>query len=171
MPWWLLIPLAILGPLKTQRRKEYVMFSLVLLNKDGGGIHKLHLAFLPDDFVVPEGKIISLKMDFHISSSDPLAGGHCHRPVEAYFYLGEAYGQVCRDGFKFFETDENYRTRFGCYDLHIIIQGTSAKDVMSLRNHIMELINSGRSWQTINNLNLKPSRPNRLQRLKHCLGF
>src|SRR3989338_2949866 len=92
------------------RRKEErssTMSSLVLLNRDGIVARKLQLVSLPSDFVIPEGMTVSWKMELHASSSDPAAGWHGPRePVEAYFYLGNAQAQICRNGFKEFESEE-----------------------------------------------------------------
>lgn len=135
------------------------MSSLVLLNRDGNVARKLQFVTLPDDFIVPEGMTVSWRMDLHLWSFDPLAGwrGPCE-PVEAYFYLGNARGQVCRNGFKEFETDNRSRFRFGPRDLTITVQGTSAKDVMELRERILHLINTGVRWNASNDLNPKPKR-------------
>jgi len=135
------------------------MSSLVLLNRDGVVARKLQLVSLPSDFVIPEGMTVSWKMELHASSSDPLAGWRGPRePVEAYFYLGNAQAQVCRNGFKEFESDEHHRLRFGSRILTVTVQGTSAKDVMELRDRIMHFIHSGASWNVSNDLNPKPKR-------------
>ena len=135
------------------------MSSLVLLNRDGIVARKLQLVSLPSDYVIPEGMTVSWKMEFHVSYSDPLAGLRRPRePVEAYFYLGNAQGQVCRNGFKESESDEHYRLRFGSRILSVTVQGTSAKDVMELRERILHLIHSGLSWSVSNDLNPKPKK-------------
>ena len=135
------------------------MSSLVLLNRDGVVARKLQLVSLPSDFVIPEGMTVSWKMELHASFSDPLAGWRGPRePVEAYFYLGNAQAQVCRNGFKESETDDRYRMRFASRNLTIIVQGTSAKDVMELRDRIIHFIHSGVSWNVSNDLNPKPKR-------------
>ena len=133
------------------------MSSLVLLNRDGNVARKLQFVSLPDDYVVPEGMTVSWRMDLHLSSSDPLAGWCGPRePLEAYFYLGNARAQVCRNGFKEREEDNRYRMRYASRDLTITIQGTSAKDVMELRDRILHLINSDARWEASNDLNPKP---------------
>ncbi len=133
------------------------MSSLVLLNRDGVVARKLQLVSLPSDYVVPEGMMVSWKMELRASSSDPLAGWRGPRePVEAFFYLGNAQAQVCRNGFEESESDDHYRLRFASRILIITVQGTSAKDVMDLRDRIMHLIHSGFSWNVSNDLNPKP---------------
>ncbi|MBI2024752.1 MAG: hypothetical protein HYT03_01500 [Candidatus Harrisonbacteria bacterium] len=133
------------------------MSSLVLLNRDGVVARKLQLVSLPSNFVIPEGMTVSWKMELHVSSSDPLAGWCGPRePVEAYFYLGNAQAQVRRNGFKESERDDQHRLRFGSRALVITVQGTSAKDVMGLRDRVMHLINSGARWEVSNDLNPKP---------------
>ena len=135
------------------------MSSLVLLNRDGDVARKLQLVSLPSDFVIPEGMTVSWKMEFHASSSDPLAGWRGPRePMEAYFYLGNAWAQVCRNGFKKSELDDHYRLRFASRILTVMVQGTSAKDVMELRDRIMHFIRSGVGWNVSNDLNPKPKR-------------
>ncbi len=135
------------------------MSSLVLLNRDGVVARKLQLVSLPSDFVIPEGMTVSWKMELQASSSDPLAGWLGPRePVEAYFYLGNAWAQVCRNGFKWSERDDQHRLRFGSRVLTITVQGTSAKDVMELRDYVMHLINSGAHWEVSNDLNPKTKR-------------
>src|SRR3989344_3881321 len=136
------------------------MSSLVLLNNEGVVARKLQLVSLPSDFVIPEGMTVSWKMELHASSSDPLARWRGPRePVEAYFYLGNAQAQVCRNGFKESKSDDHYRRlRFASRILTVIVQGTSAKDVMELRDRIMHLIHSGASWNVSNELNPKSKR-------------
>ena len=139
------------------------MSSLVLLDGEGAVARKLQLVSLPEDYVVPEGMTVSWRSDLRASSSDPFAVLHGPpEQVEAYFYLGNAWGQVCRDGFKGYERDDQQRMRFGSRDLTITVQGTSAKDVMELRDRIMQLINSGDRWEVSNDLNPKKSLVRRL---------
>ena len=147
------------------------MSSLVLLNRDGVVARKLQLVSLPSDYVVPEGMTVSWKMELHASSSDPLAGWRGPRePVEAFFYLGNAQAQVCRNGFKESEEDDHYRLRFASRILTVTVQGTSAKDVMDLRDRIMHLIHSGVSWNVSNDLNPKP-KIGLLHQLKKMIGM
>ena len=133
------------------------MSSLVLLNSEGVVARKLQLVSLPDDYIVPEGMTVSWKMDIHASSRDPLASFDRQEPVEAYFYLGDARGQVCRGEVKRYELDNLFGPmRYGSRTLTVTVQGTSAKDVMQLRDYIMHLINSGARWEVSNDLNPKP---------------
>ena len=141
------------------------MSSLVLLNNEGVVARKLQLVSLPDDYVVPEGMTVSWKMDMQVSSRDPLASFRRSEPVEAYFYLGSARGQICRGEVKQYERDDRFGPmRYGSRALTITVQGTSAKDVMELRDRIMHLIRSGVCWEVSNDLNPKPKR-GLLQRL------
>ena len=143
------------------------------MSRDGVVARKLQMVSLPSDYVVPEGMIVSWRTELHASSSDPLAGWRGPRePVEAFFYLGNAQGQVCRNGFKESEESEynNHRLRFGSRNLIVTVQGTSAKDVMELRDHIMHLINSGASWSVSNYLNPKPKK-GLLQKFKKVVGM
>lgn len=134
------------------------MSSLVLLNGEGVVVRKLQLVSLPSDYVIPEGMTVSWRTDLHASSRDPLAGLFGPKePVEAYFYLGNAQGQVCRSGFKEYEQDDRFGPmHYGSRVLTVTVQGTSAKDVMELRDRIMHLIHSGAHWEVSNDLNPKP---------------
>lgn len=144
------------------------MSSIVLLNRDGVVAKKLALVSLPDDYVIPDGMTVSWRTELHVFSRSALASlGSPREPVEAFFYLGKTQGQVCRDGFKPYEPKDNCLTGL-CYDsriLTITVQGTSAKDVMELRDRIMHLINSHATWEVSNDLNPKP-KIGFLQRLK-----
>lgn len=156
------------------RRKEErssVMSSLVLLNRDGVVARKLQIVSLPSDYAIPEGMTLSWRTEIHVSSSDPVAGWRGPKePVEAFFYLGNAQGQVCRNGFKESERDDQYRLRFASRNLTVTVQGASAKDVMELREHILHLIHSGAKWNVSNDLNPKPKK-GLLQRLKKMVGI
>lgn len=130
------------------------MSGLVLLDRDGVVARKLQLVSLPSDYVIPEGMMVSWRIELRVSSIDPQAP---LEPVEAYFYLGSAWGQICRSEIK--QDDEQNRsgpTRYNPRTLTITVQGTSAKDVMKLRERILHLINSGARWEASNNLNLNP---------------
>lgn len=145
------------------------MSSLVLLNGEGVVARKLQLVSLPSDYVVPEGMTVSWRMDLHASSCDPLASFGPKEPVEAYFYLGNAQGQVCRDGFKEYERNDRFGPmRYGSRVLTVTVQGTSAKDVMELRDRIMHFIHSGVRWNVSNDLNPKCGL---LQWLKKLVGM
>jgi len=156
------------------RRKEErssVMSSLVLLNRDGVVARKLQLVSLSSDYAIPEGMAVSWRTELHVSSSDPLVGWCGPRePVEAFFYLGNAQGQVCRNGFRESESDDQHRLQFGSRNLAVTVQGTAAKDVMELRDRIMHLIYSGVSWNVSNDLNPKP-RKGLLRGLKKMVGM
>ncbi|MFH1169974.1 MAG: hypothetical protein V1704_00165 [Candidatus Vogelbacteria bacterium] len=150
------------------------MSSLVLLNSDGIVARKLQLVSLPSGYVVPEGMIVSWRTELSVSSSLPVPFStisSSREPVEAFFYLGKAQGQVYRDEFKKFERDsQNGTMRYNSRRLTITVQGTSAKDVMELRDRIMHLIHSCVSWSASNDLNPKPRR-GFLQRLKKMVGM
>ena len=147
------------------------MSSLVLLNNEGVVARKLQLVSLPDDYVVPEGMTISWRMDIHVSSRVSLASLWRSEPVEAYFYLGSARGQVCRGEVKQYERNDRFGpVRYGSRTLTITVQGTSAKDVMELRDRIMHLINSGVDWGVSNDLNPK-LKIGLLRRLKRMVGM
>lgn len=144
------------------------MSSLALLNKEGVVARKLQLVSLPDDYVVPEGMTVSWRTGIHVSSRDSLDALRPPRePMEAYFYLGSARGQVSRDNFKRYETDRRLGpAHYASRDLTITVQGTLAGDVMRLRDHILHLINSHTPWEVSNDLNPKPkSRVRFLSRL------
>lgn len=133
------------------------MSSLVLLNSEGVVARKLQLISLPDNYVVPEGMTISWRIDVQVSSRDPLVSFRRQEPVEAYFCLGNARGRICRSEVKQYDQDNCLGTmRYGFRTLTVTVQGTSAREVMELRDHIMRLIDSGVSWGVSNDLNPKP---------------
>lgn len=146
------------------------MSSLVLLNSEGVVARKLQFVTLPSDYVIPEGMTISWRIDVQVSSRDPLASFRCQEPVEAYFYLGSARGQVCRGEIKQYDRDDRFGSmRYGSRVLTVTVQGTSAKDVMELRERILHLIRSDASWNVSNDLNPKP-KIGFLRRLKKMVG-
>lgn len=132
------------------------MSSLVLLNHEGIVTRKLQLVSLPIDYVVPRGMTISWMSKVHLSSSDPFAAFNPKEPAEAYFYLGNAFGVVERSNFKITEQDNDFRLRFGSRDLTMTVQGTVAKDVVELRDRILQLVHSSVRWEASNDLNPKP---------------
>ena len=133
------------------------MSSLVLLNSEGVVVRKLQLVSLPDDYIVPEKMTVSWRIDIQVSSRDPMEIYRRQEPVEAYFYLGSAWGQVCRGEAKRCQLDNHFvPMRFGSRTLTITVQATTAKDFNELRDRIMHLINSGVGWEVRNDLNPKP---------------
>jgi hypothetical protein len=135
------------------------MSSLVLLNSDGIVARSLQFVTLPEDYVVPPGMTVSWRTAIHVSSGNSLDSFTGPRePVEAYFYFGHAWGQVCRGGFKPYERDNSRIAgmSYGSRVLTVTVQGTSAKDVMALRDHILGLMTSGTQWDVSNDLNPKP---------------
>ena len=132
------------------------MSSLVLLNCEGVVARRLQLVSPPSDYIIPSGMTLSWRTELQVSSSDPLGWRGPREPVEAFFCLGNAQGQVCRNGFRASEQDEQHRLRFGIRNLTVTVQGTSAEDVMKLRDHIMHLIHSGVCWSVSNDLNPSP---------------
>jgi len=141
------------------RRKEErgsIVSSMILLNKEGLIYRKLQLVSLPDDYIVPEGMTISWRMDMRTWSHYPLATLSRPEPVEAYFYLGSARGQVCRGEVKMYEQNGLGPMRYGSRNLTITVQGTSAKDVMELRDRIMHIIKTCAHFPVSNDLNPKP---------------
>lgn len=147
------------------------MSSLVLLNKEGLVFRTLQLVSLPNDYVVPEGMTVSWRTAIRVYPSDPLVGLRGpQEPVDAFFYLGKAFGQVSRDGFMQAARDAQHRLRFGVRDLTVTVQGTTPKDVNDLRDRILQLIRSGSRWNVSNDLNPKPKKPGLLQKLKKMFG-
>ncbi len=133
------------------------MSSLVLLNNEGVVARKLQLVSLPDDYIVPEGMLVSWRMEVESWSRDSLASllKPGPEPVEAYFYLGNARAQVNRTSIEPFVGGDFGRMRYGLRILTITVQGTSAKDVMALRDRIMHLVTTGAHWAVSNDLNPK----------------
>jgi hypothetical protein len=131
------------------------MSSLVLLSKDGEVTRKLHFVSLPHDFVVPEGMMISWRTEIECSWSRHSPDRYVE-PLEAYFYLGSAQAQVCRGKVKEFESNTySDSLRYQVRILSITVQGTLAKDVMTLRDHILNLIDNNVRWDVSNDLNPK----------------
>ena len=136
------------------------MSSLVLLNRYGLVASKLQLVSLPSDYIIPEGMTVSWKMVINVSSSRSLFYGDSRlpEPVEAFFYLGNAQGQVCRSPVSNFKPLKYSHTMWRDWNLTITVQGTATKDVVELRDYIMQLIDSGVRWGVRNDLNPKPKR-------------
>ena len=159
---------------QTQGVKEErgsAMSSFVLLDRNGLVARKLHFVSLPPDFVIPEGMIVSWRMEIIRFSNDPAAEMFGRKePVESLFYLGNAQGQVRRTELQ----DSEQRRRLFCGQyasrmLTVTVQGSSTNDVMRLRDHIVHLIHSGSSLNVIHDLNAKPKQ-GLLQRLKKMVG-
>lgn len=147
-----------LGTTQGAKKKGIIVSNLVLLNSDGVVARKLSFVSLPADYVIPDGMTVSWRTVVRVSSGDPLASFGPREPVEAYFYLGDAMGEVRRDDFRGYEHGRLGEIRFGSRILTVTVQGTSARDVMKLRDYIMHLISSGAHWEVSNDLNRKPKR-------------
>ena len=136
------------------------MSELALLNAEGTVVKKLQLVSLPRGYVIPEGMIVSWRDAYRASSRSAMSAilnEHYREPPEAYFYLGKAWAQVLRTGSKESDLeDDSLRMSYGIRDLTVTVQGTSAEDVISLRDYIIQLIYSGQNWKAVNNLNPKP---------------
>ena len=142
------------------------MSSLVLLDRNGAVVHKIHFVSLSSDYIVPEGMTLSWRTAIHISSSDPRAEWRPKEPVEAFFYLGEAQGQVCQNEVSESEArDQFFQCRYASRILTVTVQGTSTRNVMRLRERILHLINSGTRWGVSNDLNPRPKRVGFLPKL------
>jgi len=142
------------------------MSTMVLLKGDGTVSKRIHFVSLPDNFVVPEGMTISWRWDVRVSSHDALSKFLPLEPLEAYFYLGSARGQVCRGDVNPNDSGDRFGPREYCArTLTVTVQGTVPREVMLLRDHIMHLINTGRSWGVSNDLNPKTKAERLRQRL------
>ena len=131
------------------------MSNIVLLNREGVVVRKLQLVSLRSDYVVPEGMMVSWRTDVTVSSRDPFVRmSGSNNPVEAFFYRGNTQGQVCRKGFN--EKEYNRFNLPSSWILTVTVQGTSANDVMNLRDNIMHFIHSNTPWKVSNDLNPKP---------------
>ena len=116
---------------------------IVLLNEDGTVAKKLALVSLPENYEVPAGKIVSWQLEFEWSTQDAtIAEERPDWPIEAFFYHKEAWARViCKD-------TRAYNGSFFSYirDIQITVQGSSAKDVMYLRDHIMSDVHLRLRW-------------------------
>lgn len=132
------------------------MASLVLLNDDGTVFRKLSLVSLPDDYQVPEGKLVSWQMFFERSSmdvSDALRGPKV--PLLSYFYLGSAWAEMKRNVWE--RASGHDLMRYGVGNYTLTIQGKSAKDVVALRDMVLQYIRAGNKWEVRNDFSPKVS--------------
>jgi hypothetical protein len=125
------------------------------MDKQGLNTHKLSLVSLPEDYVIPPGMILSWRTVVHVSHPHQLEELETPlEPVEAYFYLGRAFGTIERIGYETVESGrKEYPAGYGARILRVTIQGTHAPDVMMLRDHLMHLVNAGLRWKVRNDLN------------------
>ena len=130
------------------------MPSLALLNEDGTMHKKLQLVSLPEDYKVPEGKILSWKDTINRTIYYDWYSSVYRYPVQAYFYKGSAWASVSRDQLED-GLDYASMTRCNKSNLIIVVQGTSAKDLTDIRDYILDLITKGRIWEASNDLNPK----------------
>lgn len=136
------------------------MSSLVLLNSEGEVARKLQFVSLPENFVVPEGMTVSWKEEIEVSSRDPLDNIRHREPPLAYFYLGDAWGQVRSDGFKELVKEGRFANdvKYACRTLTIAVQARSAGNLNKLRDKILGLIQSGNLWGVSTDFNPKPKK-------------
>jgi hypothetical protein len=135
------------------------MATLVLLNDDGTVFRKLNLVSLPDDYQVPEDKLVSWQMFFETSSREALdALRGPTTPMLSYFYLGSAWAEMKCNGWRESIYDG---TKFNswCYGIchyTLTVQGKVAKDVVALRDRVLEFVRGGKGWGVRNDLNPRP---------------
>lgn len=147
-----------LGPLNTRKKKgTKTMSTIALLNKDGTFRKKLHLTSLPENYVVPEGTIVSWKMsDIIKATMDSFKGTFGKKePLEANFYLGSAWAQVRRISLP---DDSRSFHGYGRRQISAMVQGTNPKDINKLRDHVLMLIQTDQSYESSNDLNPKPKK-------------
>lgn len=133
------------------------MENLALLNKDGTFNRKLSLVCIPDSYVIPEGMILSWEEAYEATSEDARAHWRNRKvPRVAHFHLGKAWAEVrigpCNEPPK-------GRERISLFysppppDIAIEVQGTSGKDVATLRDRILGIISGNSLWDLRNDLN------------------
>lgn len=128
--------------------------SMVLLNTEGEVARKLQFVTVPDNYVVPDGMILSWRTVFEKSYGNPAAElHHRHEPVLAYFYLGSAKGLVERKSLERSNFDKGARRRYLPSELTITIQGANAQEVMALRDRVLHVLHAHASWDVHNDLN------------------
>lgn len=141
-------PLSDLESTQDARKKGVLtMSTLVLLNSEGVVVRKLQLISPPNTFLVPKGTTLSWRITIDVSTDRLSSWERRFPPVEAYFHLGQALGQINRRTLS--ETE---------YSLTISIQSASPKDIVRLRERILQIVESRTNWKTSNNLNPAPKR-------------
>lgn len=131
------------------------MASLVLLNDDGTVFRKLSLVSLPDDYQVPEDKLVSWQISFETSSMDVLdALRGPQTPMVSYFYLGSAWAEMKRNAWEM--ESGNALMHYGVGSYTLTIQGKSAKDVVVLRDRVLQVVRAGNGWDVRNDFNSRP---------------
>ncbi len=138
--------------------------SLVVLDRFGQIVKKLECVTPMADYPLVEGQRFSWRFSLR-RSVGALAGDPCIEPPVAYFYYGTATAMVCRSAVADSERRVDGTVDFDVRTLTITVQG-QAVDLMILRDIILDMINKGKSWGVINNLNPKLPNPSFLQRLR-----
>ena len=138
--------------------------SLVLLNDDGSFHKKLLVNSVLAGYKVPEGKILSWRIEIERSLPRGMFysffGDMLRQPNNAFFYLKTARG--------FIETKKVVDVHKKSREIRIFtinVFGNVAEDVEELRNHILEIFESGVQWKPQNDLNaVSPSTPTKQRR-------
>jgi len=137
------------------------MSQLVLLNQDGTLVKKLSLVSLPDNYVIPKNQILSWRTVIEKSSKRDFNSLRDFRePLESFFYLGSAWGQItCQKVIDveytsgIFQLADRYNVRI----LTVTVQGNSVEDFIILRDKMMQILNSHSRYEVRNDFNPPPS--------------
>lgn len=123
------------------------MGSVTLINQDGTTERLLQLSLIPKDYRTTDGKILIWRMS--IIQGSELSSFRKEKPVESHFYFGSASGQI-----NFEKIFGNYKSPniFHGDKFEITVQGKNIFDLSIIKNHIIHLIQSHSSWDSINNL-------------------
>lgn len=152
------------------------MSQLVLLNQDGTNAKKLNLVSLPDNYVIPENQTLSWRTVLEVSSKfdfNPMRD--FREPMEAFFYLGSAWGQITCHRI----TDVEYTTgkfrfpnRYNVRRLTVTVQGNSVEDFIILRDKVMQILSSHSRYEVRNDFNPPPSLLEKLiKKIKRIFTF
>ncbi|MBI2674562.1 MAG: hypothetical protein HYX22_02395 [Candidatus Yanofskybacteria bacterium] len=98
-------------------------------------------------------------MSFERSSGNALdAFRGPQTPLHCYFYLGSAWAEMKRNGWKEADYDGTKVNswRYGVGNYTLTVQGKSVKDVVALRDMVLQGDRGGARWGVRNDFNPRP---------------
>jgi hypothetical protein len=150
------------GTTQSKKEERNTMSTIALLNDDGTMYKPLRLTTLPLNYRIPDGKIVSWRMD--ITGGSMVFNFDQKKPYESHFYFGSAWGQITCENLP---DDRESLHSFNRRRFRITVQGTRGSDVMKVRDHILTLVENNGSWEAVNDLN---PQPRFLERLANALS-